>query len=220
MAPRRRSRGFSPLDQELSKLRTFRKIKTDHKPQNWNPTKSSRSSEREALQIISVIEQNTPLQKSAPQEQIIIEPLFLQHQVSVPPPSSNCQDHFLEQATKQNNIQAENTFPRFPIPKNSKKQGVLIYPTPDSNQEIQSFLNETIPSMNIKIHNIKPIAKSGLAVSFQSEEHKLNFQNIIQSDSKISSKINIQQPGLRHPSVIIYNVPPSIPLEEIQTTLQ
>ncbi|GBM98616.1 hypothetical protein AVEN_242618-1 [Araneus ventricosus] len=99
--------------------------------------------------------------------------------------------------TSQNSIQKEVSFPSQLIIKNSTKPAVLLYPTTDSSQEIHSVLKESFSTLNLKIQNINPISKNGLAVSFHSEDDKLNFQQIIQNDVNISTKIQVKQPGLR-----------------------
>ncbi|GBM05549.1 hypothetical protein AVEN_94818-1 [Araneus ventricosus] len=107
------------------------------------------------------------------------------------------------------------------VPKeNPRKPTLLLYPATETSQDIQTVINETFPSTAVKIHGLKPILKNGMAVSFISEEKKSSFNNYIQHNENISSKIMDKQPGVRHPSFIIKNVPASIPIEEIHSAIQ
>ncbi|GBO17779.1 hypothetical protein AVEN_59182-1, partial [Araneus ventricosus] len=133
----------------------------------------------------------------------------------------------LQQLTSQQaSIQPEEVNPSLVPPsqnilaENSQRHTLLLYPAIETSQDLPTLLNETLPASEFKIKGLHSISKNGIAVSFNSEEDKSSFNNIIQHNESIASKILTKQPGVRHPSIIIKNVPTSIQLEEIQSTIQ
>ncbi|GBN82536.1 hypothetical protein AVEN_248605-1 [Araneus ventricosus] len=106
------------------------------------------------------------------------------------------------------------------LAENSQRHTLLLYPALETSQDLPTLLNETLPASKFKIKGLHSISKNGIAVSFNSEEEKSSFNNIIQHSESFASKILTKQPGVRHPSIIIKNVPTSIQLEEIQSTIQ
>ncbi|GBM29365.1 hypothetical protein AVEN_17856-1 [Araneus ventricosus] len=133
----------------------------------------------------------------------------------------------LQQLTSQQaSIQPEEVNPSLVPPsqnilaENSRRHTLLLYPAIETSQDLPTLLNETLPASEFKIKGLHSISKNGIAVSFNSEEDKSSFNNIIQHNESIASKILTKQPGVRHPSIIIKNVPTSIQLEEIQSTIQ
>ncbi|GBM87242.1 Dynein heavy chain 12, axonemal [Araneus ventricosus] len=133
----------------------------------------------------------------------------------------------LQQLTSQQaSIQPEEVNPSLVPPSQnilaeySQRHTLLLYPAIETSQDLPTLLNETLPASEFKIKGLHSISKNGIAVSFNSEEDKSSFNNIIQHNERIASKILTKQPGVRHPSIIIKNVPTSIQLEEIQSTIQ
>ncbi|GBL80800.1 hypothetical protein AVEN_26235-1 [Araneus ventricosus] len=102
----------------------------------------------------------------------------------------------------------------------SKKPALLLHPVHDSSIEIPVILSEAIPSSNYNIHNIRPISKSGFVITLNSEDNKIKLNTAILKMPDISSKVTIKNPGKRHPSIFLYNVPSNISDEEIQLHLQ
>ncbi|GBN72453.1 hypothetical protein AVEN_273396-1 [Araneus ventricosus] len=110
--------------------------------------------------------------------------------------------------------------PQKTMAENTRRHTLLLYPAIETSQDLPTLLNETLPASEFKIKGLQSISKNGIAVSFNTEEDKSSFNNIIQLNESIASKILTKQPGVRHPSIIIKNVPTSIQLEEIQSTIQ
>ncbi|GBN63007.1 hypothetical protein AVEN_29627-1, partial [Araneus ventricosus] len=88
----------------------------------------------------------------------------------------------------------------------------------ETSHRSPTLLTETLPASELKLKVFIQFPKSSIAVSFNSEEDKSLIQ---QHYSTLVStfKILTKQP-VRHPSIIIKNVPTSIQLEEIQSTIQ
>ncbi|GBM81804.1 hypothetical protein AVEN_145970-1 [Araneus ventricosus] len=102
----------------------------------------------------------------------------------------------------------------------SKKPALLLHSVHDSSIEIPVILSEAIPSSDYDIHNIRPISKSGFVITLNSEDDTIKLSTAIQKIPDISSKVTIKNPGKRHLSMILYNVPSNISDEEIQSHLQ
>ncbi|GBL90513.1 hypothetical protein AVEN_179436-1 [Araneus ventricosus] len=102
----------------------------------------------------------------------------------------------------------------------SKKPALLLHPVHDSSIEIPNILSEAIPSSDYDIHNIRPISKSGFVITLNSEDDKNKIKHSNSENSRHLIKSYNKNPGKRHFSMILYNVPSNISDEEIQSDLQ
>ncbi|KAF8784234.1 putative 50 kDa protein in type I like protein [Argiope bruennichi] len=108
---------------------------------------------------------------------------------------------------------------RKPAPK--KPQALLIYPSESSRGpgEIKELLRKEVAHPGIKIKDVRNI-KNGVAIVCENSEDVTRLESTIKNSASLKDTIQSKQPAKRHPSIILYNLPEEISIDEINEALR
>ncbi|KAF8784070.1 hypothetical protein HNY73_011700 [Argiope bruennichi] len=103
------------------------------------------------------------------------------------------------------------------------KATILLYPKegkPNTNVEdlLKKELQQT--ETTVKVKSVRRIQKGGLAITCQREEDLQKLTETLKEKETITENITTKRPGMRHPSIIIYNIPNNVPMEDIQKAIR
>ncbi|KAF8786940.1 hypothetical protein HNY73_008586 [Argiope bruennichi] len=100
---------------------------------------------------------------------------------------------------------------------------VLIYPKEEKpNTNVQDLLKKELQQSEttVKIKSVRRIQKGGLAITCKREEGLQKFTETLKEKEAITENTTTKRPGMRHPSIIIYNVPNNIQMEDVQKAIR
>ncbi|KAF8784082.1 putative 50 kDa protein in type I like protein [Argiope bruennichi] len=102
-----------------------------------------------------------------------------------------------------------------------KPQALLIYPSESSKgpEEIRELLKKEVAHPGVKIKEVRNI-RNGVAVICDNPEDISQLETKIKNSNTLKETIHTKQPAKRHPSIIIYNLPEEITIDEINEALK
>ncbi|KAF8789555.1 hypothetical protein HNY73_007486 [Argiope bruennichi] len=98
---------------------------------------------------------------------------------------------------------------------------ILIYPKEEKpNANVEDLLKKELQQSEttVKIKSDRRFQKGRLAITCKWEEDLQKLTETLKE--AISENITTKRPGIRHPSIIIYNVPNNIPMEYVQRAIR
>ncbi|KAF8782108.1 hypothetical protein HNY73_012436 [Argiope bruennichi] len=99
---------------------------------------------------------------------------------------------------------------------------MTCYPKEEKpNSNVEDLLKKELQQSEttVKIKSVRRIQKGGLAITCKREEDLQKFTETLKQKEAITENITTKRPGMRHPSIIIYNVPNNIPMEDVQRAI-
>ncbi|KAF8778951.1 hypothetical protein HNY73_015625 [Argiope bruennichi] len=104
-----------------------------------------------------------------------------------------------------------------------RKATILIYPKeekPNTNAEDRLKKELQQSETAVKIKSVWRIQKGGLAITCKREEDLQKLTETLKEKETITENITAKRTGMRHPSIIIYNVPDNVPMEDVQKAIR
>ncbi|KAF8765175.1 hypothetical protein HNY73_023163 [Argiope bruennichi] len=102
------------------------------------------------------------------------------------------------------------------------KATILLYPKEGKpNTNVEDLLKKELQQSEttVKVKSVRRIQKGGLAITCQREEDLQKLTETLKKKETITENITTKRPGMRHPSIIIYNIPNNVPMEDIQKAI-
>ncbi|KAF8793420.1 hypothetical protein HNY73_004902 [Argiope bruennichi] len=90
------------------------------------------------------------------------------------------------------------------------------------NTNVEGFLKKELQQSEttVKIKSVRRIQKGGLAITCKREEDLQKLTETLIEKEAITENITTKRSGMRHPSIIIYNVPNNVPMKDVQRTIR
>ncbi|KAF8784353.1 hypothetical protein HNY73_010041 [Argiope bruennichi] len=90
------------------------------------------------------------------------------------------------------------------------------------NTNVEDLLKKELQQTEttVKVKSVRRIQKGGLAITCQREEDLQKLTETLKEKETITENITTKRPGMRHPSIIIYNIPNNVPMEDIQKAIR
>ncbi|GBN76477.1 hypothetical protein AVEN_105052-1 [Araneus ventricosus] len=115
-------------------------------------------------------------------------------------------------------------------PQKPKNPTILVYRkgtsqnntdhTTPEKKNLEVILRKELSCKEITIKNVKPVRNDGIAITCGEEKDIKALLEKIEKTKSLKENVTARPPAKRHSSIIIYGIPNSTPLEDIQEALK